>query len=185
MVLNKNKIKILEEFCSDYHKKIYGRSIAKKLKINQKTISNTLNELEKENILKFSQEGRNKYYYLNNFYPHIKEVIKLIEIQRKIEFLERYKNIGDLFLRLEERASGLLIIFGSYANFLANEKSDLDVFVIGNIKNTEDLEEIYRIKINIIKFTKEKFNKEEHIIKEVIKNHIVLKGVESFIELIW
>ena len=185
MVLNTKKLKILEEFSTDYSKRIYGRNIAKKLKVNQKTVSNLLNELEKEHILKFTQEGKNKYYYLNEFYPHIKEIIQLIEIQRKVNFFEKYKKLKELFLKLEERIQGILIIFGSYANFNATEKSDLDVFVMGKIKDLEDLEEFYNVKINIVKSNKNKFNKKEHIIKEIIKNHIILKGVEDFIELIW
>jgi len=185
MLLNKNKLRILEEFSTDYSKKIYGRNVAKKLKMNQKTVSNILNELEKENILKFALEGKNKCYYLNEFYPYLKEIIQLIEIQRKINFLEKYKKLKDLFLKLEERSEGVLIIFGSYANFGANEKSDLDVFFMGDIKDVGDLEEIYNLKINVIKSSRKKFNKSEHIIKEIIKNHIILKGIEDFIQLIW
>ena len=91
----------------------------------------------------------------------------------------------DLFSKLEERTEGILIIFGSYASFGANEKSDLDVLSIGKIKNVEDLEDIYNIKINIIKINENKFDKNEHIVKEIIKNHIILKGTENFIYLIW
>ena len=185
MLLNKNKLKILREFSTDYTKRIYGRNIAKKLRMNQKTISNILNKLEKEHILKFTQEGKNKYYYLNEFYPYIKEIIQLIETQRKINFLEKYKKLKEFFLKLEKMAEEILIIFGSYANLSANEKSDLDVFVIGGIRDIEDLEELYNVKINIVKSNKNKFDKKEHIIKEIIKNHIILKGVEGFVELIW
>lgn len=185
MILNINKLKVLEEFSVDYGRRIYGRDVAKKLKMNQKTVSNILNELEKKHILKFTQEGKNKYYYLNRFYPYIKEIIQLIETQRKINFLEKYKKLKEFFLKLEEKTEGILVIFGSYATFSANEKSDLDVFVIGKIKNVEDLEELYNIKINIVKSNKINFNKKEYIIREIIKNHIILKGAESFIELIW
>ncbi len=185
MLLNRNKLKILIEFSSDYNRKIYGRNISKKLRMNQKTVSNTLNRLETEHILKFTQEGKNKYYYLNEFYPYIKEVIQLIEIQRKINFLEKYKKLKELFLKLKEKSEGILVIFGSYANFSATEKSDLDIFIIGKIKDIEDLEEIYNIKINVVKSKKEKFDKKEYIIKEIIKNHIMLKGLEDFIDLIW
>lgn len=185
MILNINKMKVLGEFSVDYHRRIYGRDIAKKLKMNQKTVSNVLNELEKEHILKFTQEGKNKYYFLNEFYFNIKEIIQLVEIQRKINFLEKYKKLRELFLKLEERAEDILVIFGSYANFSATEESDLDVFILGRIKDIEDLEEFYDIKINIVKSNKTKFNKNEYIIKEIIKNHIVLQGVEDFIKLIW
>ena len=185
MILNINKFRILEEFSTDYDKRIYGREVAKKLRMNQKTVSNVLNELEKEHILKFAQEGKNKYYHLNEFYPCIKELIQLVEIQRKINFLEKYKKIKELFSKLEERTNGILIIFGSYANFSANEKSDLDVFVVGKIKNPDDLEDFYNVKINVIKIDEDRFDKNEHVIKEIIKNHIILRGTEDFIELIW
>ena len=51
-------------------------------------------EKEKENILKYSLEGKNKYYYLNEFNPHIKEIIKLnginlIEIKQSIVGLKK------------------------------------------------------------------------------------------------
>ena len=185
MLLNKNKLNILIEFSKGYKGRIYGRSIAGKLKMNQKTVSNILNELEKDNILKFTQEGKNKYYYLNEFYPYIKEIIQQMEIQRKINFLEKYKKLKELFLKLEKQSEGIFVIFGSYANFSATVKSDLDVFIIGNIKEIGDLEELYNIKINVIKSDKNRFNKNEHIMKEIIKNHIILKGTEGFVDLIW
>lgn len=185
MLLNKNKLKILEEFSSDYHKRIYGREISNKLQMNQKTVSNVLNELDNQHILKSNLEGKNKYYKFNEYYPYVKEIIQLIELQRKINFLERYKNLKELFFELERRIEGILVIFGSYANFRANSKSDLDIFVIGKIKDIEDLEELYNVKINIVKSSKSKFNKNEHIIKEIIKNHVIIKGLEDFVELIW
>ena len=185
MLLDKKTLGILNEFSSDYYGRIYGRAVAKKLKMNQKTVSNILNKLEKENILKYSYEGKNKYYSLNKFNPNIKEVIKLIEINRKIKFIERNKRLRELFNKLEQKSEGILVIFGSYAQGTNTEKSDLDVFVIGKLSNIGDLEELYGIKINVIKSDKSKFNKNELFIKEIIKNHIVLKGVEEFIELIF
>ena len=184
MLLNENKLKILGEFSSDYSRRIYGRDAAKKLKMNQKTVSNTLNELEKEHILKFKQEGKNKYYYVNEFYSYLKEVVNLIETQRKINFLEKYKKLKDLFAKLEQRTEGILAVFGSYANFSSNKKSDLDVFIIGKSKNVDDLEELYNVKINIVRSNKSKFDRNAYVIKEIIKNHIILKGTEEFIELI-
>jgi predicted nucleotidyltransferase len=185
MVFNDKTINILGEFSSDYSKKIYGREISRRLKMNQKTVSNTLNKLEKEHILKFSLEGKNKYYYINRFNPKIKEIIKLIEINKKVVFLDRHKRKRELFEKIESRANETVIVFGSYAKNQETEKSDLDLFVIGNISNLKDLELLYNIKINIIKSSAEKFSSKEHLIKEVISNHVILKGVETFIKLIW
>ena len=185
MLLNNKWLNVLESFSNDYSKKVYGRDVAKKLRMNQKTVSNVLNKLEKEHILKYYIEGKNKYYYINNLNPNIIEIIKLIEINRKIKFLEKYKKFRDLFGKLELKTEGILVIFGSYANFSANEKSDLDILVIGKIQEVKDLEHLYNVKISIVKLDKKKFKKEDILIKEIIKNHIILKGVEEFIRLIW
>jgi len=185
MLLHDKTLNILEEFCLDYNKKIYGRRVANKLRMNQKTVSNLLNQLEKEGVLKYSTEGKNKYYFLNMLNPQIKDIIKMLEIARKNKFIQKHSKLKDLFYALEKRANGTLVIFGSYANFTSNKESDLDVFVIGNIKDIEDLEDLYKIKINIIKSSREKINKEEVFMKEIIKNHVIIKGVEEFVELIW
>jgi predicted nucleotidyltransferase len=185
VILNDNILRILEEFCLDYDKKIYGRQVAGKLKMNQKTVSNILNRLEKEEILKYSTEGKNKYYSLNMLNPQIKDIIKILEIARKNKFIQKYNKLKELFYALEKKAKGILVIFGSYANFTGNKDSDLDVFVIGTVGEVEDLENLYKIKINIVKSSKEKVNKQDVFVKEIIKNHIIIKGVEEFVELIW
>jgi len=176
---------ILNEFAFDYGRRIYGRDVAKRLKMNQKTVSNILNKLEKEDILKFSSEGKNKYYYLNKFNPNIREVVKLVEINRKIIFIEKNKKLKGLFDKLEQRTEGILIVFGSYAKGSNTEKSDLDILVIGKIQSVSDLEDLYNMKINAVTSDKRRFDKNERIIIEIIKSHIVLKGVEEFIGLIW
>lgn len=185
MILNDKNLSILKEFCLDYDKKIYGRQIAGKLKMNQKTVSNILNRLEKEGILKYLTEGKNKYYFLNMLNPQIKDIIKMLEIARKNKFIQKYSKLKELFYALEKRAKGILVIFGSYANFTSNKDSDLDVFIIGSLREVEDLENLYKIKINIVKSSKEKINKQNVFMKEIIKNHIIIKGVEEFVELIW
>lgn len=185
MLLNKLRLSILEEFTADYNCKIYGRNIAKKLCMNQKSVANTLKNLETANILKASTEGKNKYYSINKFNVSSKDVLGLAEMDKKLDFVSKNVAIKPLFYELEKRTNGILIIFGSYAKGANTKDSDLDLFVIGNIINIMDLEELYGIKINTVRVKKEKFNINDHLIKEVIKSHIILKGVEEFIGLIW
>ncbi|PIN94130.1 hypothetical protein COU54_00245 [Candidatus Pacearchaeota archaeon CG10_big_fil_rev_8_21_14_0_10_31_24] len=185
MLLNDRRALVLEQFLEGFDSKKYGREIAKNLKISQKTISNILNELEKCHILKYSTEGKNKYYFLNKSNLQLKEIIKLVEINKKIRFLEKNAKLKELFAQLEIRSNGMCLIFGSYASGKQHAKSDLDIFVIGNIINVKDLEELYGIKINIVKSERKKFDKKEVFIKEIIKNHIILKGVEDYIVLVW
>jgi predicted nucleotidyltransferase len=185
MLLNNKELEILKEFTGDYSVKNYGRKLAAKLKMNQKTVSNILNSLEKENILKFTQEGKNKYYYLNKLNPYARDIVELVEINKRISFLERNKQINNLFLEIEKRSKGIVIIFGSYASFLETKSSDIDLFVIGELEKIKDLESMYNIKINIVKSTKDKFKINEPFVKEIIQNHIIIKGIEEYIELIW
>jgi len=182
MLLNK-ELEVLKEFSSDYLKRVYGRNLAEKLKMNQKTIANMLNKLEERGVLKSELEGKNKYYSLNKNFSTIKEIIKIVEISKKQEFLEKNKKTLDLFKKIEEKTRGLVIIFGSYASGTQDKKSDLDLFVIGSAGDLEELEDLYKIKINTLK--SKKFDKSNHLIKEIIKNHIILKGVEEFVDLIW
>ena len=185
MILNNKELKILAEFTNSYNSKHYGRAIASKLKMNQKTVSNILNSLEKQHIIKFKHEGKNKYYFLNKLNPATKEVIKLAEINKRIILFEKHKKLNQLLLEIEDRAKGIAVIFGSYANFTNNEKSDLDVFIMGSISELSDLESMYHIKINVVKSTKDKFNSNELFLQEIMNNHILLKGVEEFISLTW
>jgi predicted nucleotidyltransferase len=185
MLLNTRESKVLEEFADDFHKGIHGRALAKKTGMNQKTASNIFNRLEKENIVKYRFEGKNKVYFLNGLNPHIKEIIKIIEINRKLNFLEQNKKLVNLFKELEQSSEGTLIVFGSYASGTRTSKSDLDILLLGKSSSIENLEKTFNIEINLIKSSKNKFNKDEPFIKEVIKNHIVLKGVDEFVNLIW
>jgi DNA-binding MarR family transcriptional regulator len=47
-MLNKNKFKVLSMFSGDYKKEVYGREAARELSMNQKTVSNVLKRLEKD-----------------------------------------------------------------------------------------------------------------------------------------
>ena len=113
------------------------------------------------------------------------EVVKLVEIHKKMLFFEKYKKLNPLFSEIEKRSKGIAIVFGSYANFSSNKKSDFDLLVIGTVSDLEDLENLYNIKINVVKSTGEKFKSDTLFFNEIMKNHVVLKGVEEFVGLIW
>ena len=185
MLFNKTEQVILEEFSKDKDKRVYGRGLAKKFNLNQKTISNILNKLEKKGILKFKQEGKNKYYFLNKNNSGLKDILKLIELNKKIKFVNTNSKLGELFKEIEENMSGILIVFGSYAKEIQKKDSDLDLLVLGKIKDTRKLEDSFGIEINLVNMDKKKFNLEEPFIKEIMENHVVLKGVEEFIDLTW
>jgi len=185
MLLNKTEQIILEEFTKSKGSRIYGRAIANKFNLNQKTVSNILNKLEKEDILKFKEEGKNKYYFLNKNKLEIKEIIKLIEINKKINFMGKNPKLRKLIDEIEKISKGILIIFGSYAKNTQKKDSDLDLVIIGNIGDLKEFEDSFGIEINVIKIGKNKFDQNEVFIKELMENHIILKGTGEFVDLIW
>ena len=132
MIHNKY-FEVLKQFLGDYNRELYGRELIGKVKISQKGIALTLEELEKMSFLKSRKEGTLKHYSLNIPYSEITDIIALTEIMRKIEFLTKNRKIAHIF-KSDERIIG---IFGSYAKNTQKEGSDLDVFIIGPKKDND------------------------------------------------
>ncbi len=181
MLLNKIERVILQEVVKEKNRRIYGREIANKYKLNQKSVANALIRLEKGNILKYKTEGKNKYYFLNEFNPYIKEIVQISEVEKKYEFLKKNKVIEKLIREIEGQKSKIIILFGSYAKGTATKNSDLDLYVVGDF-DKGNLEKDYRIKIQVVKSNEEKFDSRNPLIKEILENHIVLKGIEEFVD---
>ena len=73
----------------------------------------------------------------------------------------------------------MAIIFGSYAKGLAHKDSDIDVYL-----ETED--NILKNKVKEINsrlsIKTGKFDVKSLLIKEIIKNHVIIRGLEDFYE---
>jgi predicted nucleotidyltransferase len=178
-----NEFEILKLFIKGKNIFFHGREIARRLRKNQKTISKNLLKLENENILYSEQRGKNKYYYLNFENPLLDEVIALVELNKKKNFLENNMVLFDALKELEENCQGILLVFGSYAKNTQKKDSDIDLFLIGNIKNLEYIKKSYGLNIHLIKSTKDKFDLNNNFIKEVLENHVIIKGVGEFTRL--
>ncbi len=181
MILN-YQIKIFEGFLANFRRELTGSFIAKKNKLNQKTVANYLNYLEKEHILKSRREGRNKLYRLNeNNKEIVKHFIIAIEHLRTIEFYNKNSLIKEVSEKILPYIKGITVIFGSYAKGNANSDSDLDILIIGkaNEKAIDKISEMFNIEINPKIYPK---IKHDILIKEVTKNHIIIKNTEQWVE---
>lgn len=71
------------------------------------------------------------------------------------------------------------VFFGSYAKGLAKKDSDIDIYVETTDKKIkQDLELLdSRLSVKI-----GKYNRENLLIKEIEKNHVIIKGVEEYYE---
>lgn len=181
MLLNN---KIFEEFVGDYSINLTGSLIAKKKKLNQKTVSNYLNILEKQGILKSKTRGKNKNYYLNlDNKEIIKNYILAIEHLRTIEFYNENLIIKEISEKINPIIKGSAIIFGSYAKKLEKKDSDLDILIIGkcNEKEIEQIGKKYNLEISLKIYPK---LKSDILTKEAIKNHIYIKNSEKIVEVL-
>jgi len=186
MLHNKNYT-ILSQFLSNYNKEIYGRELIHITSLSQKNIALTLEDLEKKGILKSRLSGNIKYYRLNFDSTELKDIILVLETLKKIDFFNKQRKIANLF-RYDNRIVG---IFGSYAKGIQKKESDIDVFIIGNkIKEDYDrLGEKLDLNISIKYFSEKEFinliKNKNNLIKEIIKDHIIIFKFEEFINLIW
>jgi len=101
--------------------------------------------------------------------------------------MEKNLLVKEVIERINPFIDGIGIIFGSYAKEISNKKSDLDIFVVGGYEK-EETKKVSRnlgiemsIKCYPLKTFEKNVNK-DILIKEVLKNHIVFKNTELFIQ---
>ncbi len=177
-----NQLKIIEEFLRDLDSKLTGSFIAKKKKLNQKTVANYLNKLEKENILESRTQGKNKLYYFNLQNKEIvKNFIMAVEHLRTINFYQKNILTKEISEKIIPYIKGVAIIFGSYAKNTQKKDSDIDIMVIGkcNEKEIDKISKMYGKEINLKIYPR---LIKDILTTEVIKNHIIIKNTEKFIE---
>jgi predicted nucleotidyltransferase len=129
-ITSKTKRNLLKLFLINPEKQFYTREIAKLTGEPLSAVRRELGYLEKAGLLKSHREGNLKYFTVVKefpFYPVLKKII--------------YSTIGlgdYLRNRLEDSESiGLAFIYGSVAKNEETEKSDIDLFVVGEIEEEE------------------------------------------------
>ena len=159
--------------------KMHVRGIAKKLEVNHMIISRKMQELFNGNVVNFRQEGKNKVFFIKRTeearnYVYITEQYKLIKV------LSKYPLLRHIIEKIQkDKRIKLAILFGSYAKGLADKKSDIDVFIESNNRNIKKelslLDSELSIKIG-------KYDKNNNLIREIEKNHVIIKGVDKYYE---
>lgn len=160
-------------------KESHVREISRKTNINHMSVKRIVDKLLDKNILNFRIDGKNKVFFLKNNIE-TKNLKIIYEIYKKIEIIKKYPLLRSIFEKIEENKNiKLAILFGSYAKNLAHPKSDIDIYL--KTKNLKLKKEVERVNSKIsIKIGE--FNKKDLLIKEIIKNHIIIKGFEKYYE---
>jgi predicted nucleotidyltransferase len=155
------------------------RGIAKELNESHSTVLRKLNKLVEENILDYRMVGRNKTFLIKKNLQARNYVFNA-ERYKLLKLIKRYPELSviieDILRKTNER---LIVLFGSYSKFTAKKDSDIDLYVeTRNRKIKEEIESLHsKIKVKI-----GDFDLSSALIKEIIKSHVILKGVEEFYE---
>lgn len=155
------------------------RGLAKDLSTNQTTISRKIMELYQENIVDYKQEGKNKVFFLKKTIE-AKQYACIVELYKLFDALKKYPQLRIIFEKIRQNNKiTLAILFGSYAKGIAAKESDIDIYIdTRNARIKKEVELInsrLSVKIGI-------YNSQNILIREIKKNHIIIKGVEDYYE---
>ena len=183
---SKTRTKILKHFFSDKNGKYYLRQLEKMLGVHVANIRRELISLEKMGLFRKEKKGKEVYYFLNTDLAIFEEINKIIS-----------KTIGmEAVIKRElQKVDGIRIcfIYGSVAKGKEDALSDIDVFIVGEVKEdsilkvVRKLEEELSREINYTIFTEAdlwKGVKEEKVfLKDVLKgSKIFLMGDKNDLE---
>jgi len=185
------KLSILRLLIENPEKDYSIRKIALERNINYRSAYEMVKRLEKEGVVNVRKYGNVSIVKFNH---NFNESVFLVENQRKKELLKN-KNLRVLYRRIKEIKNPFFIcvVFGSYAKGTARKGSDLDLCVITNEEKVDreinTILDITPFEIHYLKFSSDEFIKmlkttEFNVGKEIVKNKIILKGIEGFYELV-
>ncbi|MBI2151233.1 nucleotidyltransferase domain-containing protein [Candidatus Woesearchaeota archaeon] len=190
-----NKLKILNLYRSKYTGQYHTREMAKLINKSHVTLLPHLKALENDKILIAKIIGKNKSYTLNLDNILTKNYLIISELMESILFQERVfiiKKIASEIYKLN--LSGSLVLFGSYAKRTFKEDSDIDLFYLGEFRETEITKikiigRMYEKTINLKSSTFSNFEaglrKKDTLIVEILKYHLILHNTDIFINALW
>ncbi len=186
-----NNLKILKLFVDNKDKTFTIKKAAETLKINYKIVYEEIIKLEQEELIRITRHGNAKVCVFN--YKYHSKVVEIEEIRKNELF--KNKDIKLIYNRIKETKNLFycLILFGSYANKTSQKGSDIDLCLITDNeqinKGVQSILGITPLNVHLQDFTSEHFllmlkSKEFNVGNEIVKNNIVLHGIENFYKMV-
>lgn len=158
------------------NKECHIRELARILKTNSMRVSRNMKQLMDDNIVDYKKEGKNKVYSIKKSLES-KNSLLLSEIYKLLRLISSHPDLRKIIERLQSCRAEMVIIFGSYAKGTAKLSSDVDIYIeTVDISIKEELLTLdSRLSIKI-----GRYDKDNLLIKEIIKNHVIVKGFEKY-----
>jgi predicted nucleotidyltransferase len=167
---SKTRTKILKHFFSNKNEKYYLRQLERALGIHVANIRRELISLEKMGLFRKEKRGKEVYYYLNTDLAIYEEINKIVS-----------KTIGmEAVLKRELRkVKGIRIcfVYGSVADGKEDALSDIDVFLIGEVKEDDVLKAVRKLEKELSKEINYTIFTEGDLLRGVKEEKVLLKDV--------
>lgn len=158
---------------------LHTRALAKELNTNHVTVINKLESLMEENVVDFKQEGKNKVYFLKKSVEARNYVI-MAELYKLNKVIRIYPTLRKIIEAIKRHSKiKLAILFGSYAKGIAKRDSDIDIFIETRDRNLKKELQLLNSKLSV---KIGNYNRTNLLIREIKKNHVIIKGVEMYYE---
>jgi predicted nucleotidyltransferase len=191
------KLEILETIMSNPGINITG--IIKKTKTSPNLVIQYINTLVDANILKEERKGGTKKTHIRFLYPNLNQlgikVFSLVETDKRIKFLKKYPEFKPICNQIIELAQNknidFVLIFGSFARFVAEKDSDVDILIVSKNKDFENelsdilitLNREYSVKVVTESEFKENLKKKS-LYQDILKNHVLVYGENTYLEIV-
>lgn len=160
-------------------KEHHVRGIARELGESHSTVARKLWALKDGNVIDSRTVGRNKIFFLKEN-SSAKTYVAQAELHKKAKLLNRHPELGVIFDEvLQKTDSPLVVLFGSYAKDLEKKGSDIDIYIETTSRNVKRIIEGIHSRINV---KIGPFNTSSPLIREIIKDHVIIRGIEAFHE---
>ena len=181
-ILFKSKIrqKILARFFADESRRFYINEMARLVGTTQGTCRRELNKLVDMGFLMTEREGNLQFYLVNKKNPFYEEFKTIIQKTIGIEAL-----LKNALMSVEE--INFAFIFGSYAKKEFKLESDIDMAIVGEIREEllikilKKIEKTIGREINYHLYTRNEFKekiKANSFVRNIIKDYIMVTGDE-------
>ena len=160
-------------------KEMHQRELAKELQTSLTRVQAVLKKLRDINVVDYKEAGKNHVYFIKKNLVS-KSFILNAENYKFAKLLRAHPILEPILQEIIDKCPiKMIVLFGSYAKFIPKNESDIDIYLdTTDIKIKDKLKSINdNLSIQI-----RDFDTKDLLIREIIKNHILIRGGEEYYE---
>lgn len=160
-------------------REMHGRELAKELKTSLTRVQSILAELRDINVLDYRVVGKNHLYFIKKNLV-ARSFVLSAENYKLASIIGKNPELEPIFQDIIKKSrASLILLFGSYAKGTQKNGSDIDIYIDTASQKVKD--EVKKAH-SLISVKIGKFNPDDLLIKEIIKNHAIIRGGEEYYE---